>query len=65
MDAAELRQLGVDELRAKIRQLHDEKFRTRFRAMTSETKDTSAARKVRRTIARAETVLNEKLRETK
>ena len=60
MDVQELRQLGPDELKTKIRQWKDERFRLKFRAQTSEVKDTSVFRKLRRDTARALTVLAEK-----
>jgi len=62
MEAKELRTLGVDELRARCRQWGEELFRARFRAQSAETKDTSVFKKLRRDIARAQTVLNEKLK---
>lgn len=62
MKAGDVRQLGIEELRGKIRQWKDEAFRTRFKAQSSETKDTSVFRKVRRNIARANTILAEKIR---
>ncbi|MBI1861307.1 MAG: 50S ribosomal protein L29 [Deltaproteobacteria bacterium] len=62
MKARDVRQLGIDELKGKIRQWKDEAFRTRFKAQTSETKDTSTFRKTRRDIARAYTILAEKMR---
>lgn len=62
MEAKELRTLGVDELRARCRQWGEELFRARFQAKTAEAKDTSIFKKLRRDIARAQTVLNEKLK---
>lgn len=62
MKACDIRQLGVDELRGKVRQWEDEAFRNRFKAQAAETKDTSLMRKTRRNIARAKTILGEKLK---
>lgn len=62
MEAKELRTLGVDELRARCRQWGEELFRARFQAKTAEAKDTSIFKKLRRDIARAQTVLTEKLK---
>ena len=64
MKPAELRDLSAGELEGKIRQWKDDRFRFRFRASTSETKDTSLGRKLRRDIARAKTVLSQKHRST-
>ena len=60
MNVEELRQLGSDELRTKLNQWKEERFRLKFRAQTSEVKDTSTFGKLRRNIARAATILNEK-----
>ncbi len=62
MDAKELRTLGVDELQARCRQWAEELFRARFGAQSVEAKDTSIFKKLRRDIARAKTVLTEKLK---
>ncbi len=60
MEASELRQSSVDELKGRIRQWQDELFRARFKGQSSEAKDTSVIKKLRRDIARANTVLVEK-----
>lgn len=60
MEPSELRQFSVDELKGRILQWKEELFRARFKAQTSETKDTSVVPKLRKDIARAFTVLNEK-----
>ena len=62
MKVHDLRQLSVEELKGKVREWADEKFRSRFKAQTAEAKDTSVLRKLRRDIARAKTILSEKLR---
>jgi large subunit ribosomal protein L29 len=64
MDAVELRQLGVSELKTRATQLKEELFRAKLKKFGGEVKDTTAARKQRRDIARTLTVLTEKLRET-
>lgn len=61
MEASELRQFSVDELNTKLKQWRDELFRSRFKAQSSETKNTSVFPKLRRDIARALTVLGEKV----
>ncbi|MSP19045.1 MAG: 50S ribosomal protein L29 [Bdellovibrionales bacterium] len=62
MDAKELRTLGVDELQARCRQWAEDLFRARFGAQSVEAKDTSIFKKLRRDIARAKTVLTEKIK---
>lgn len=60
MDAQELRQLGSAELKSKIGEWRDELFRAKFKGQSSESKDTSVFKKLRRNIARGETILREK-----
>lgn len=62
MEAKELRQFSVDELNGRIKQWKDEFFRARFKGQTNETPNTSVFRTLRRSIARAKTILNEKQR---
>jgi large subunit ribosomal protein L29 len=60
MKARDLRQLSKDELAGKIRQWRDELFRSRFKTQSAETRDTSVLKKLRREIARANTVFTER-----
>lgn len=60
MKVRDIRGLGIEELNGKIRQLKDESFRNRFKAQSSESRDTSMFKKIRRDIARFKTILNEK-----
>jgi len=62
MEASELRQFSVEELKSRIRQWREEGFRSKFKNETNESRDTSTVKKTRRDIARGLTVLNEKLR---
>lgn len=62
MKVQDLRQLGVEELKGKIRQWRDDSFKNRFAAHSAEKKDTSILRKTRRNIARGLTILAEKQR---
>lgn len=62
MEAKELRQFGVDELKGRVRQWREELFRSRFKGQTSEARDTSIYRKLKQDIARALTILGEKSR---
>lgn len=61
MDAKELRQFNVDELKSRVRTWQEELFRSKFRAQSSEAKDTSIFRKLRRDIARGKTILAQKI----
>lgn len=62
MKVQELNQFTVDELKARIGQWKEELFRSRFKAQSSEVRDTSVFRKLRRDVARAKTILNQKLK---
>ena len=59
MEAQDLRQLKKEEIEVKLTQWREELFRNRFKAQTSEAKDTSIFLKLRRDIARGMTILNE------
>ena len=61
MEAQELRNFSVDELKGRVKQWQDELFRAKFKAQSSETKDTSIFQKLKKDIARGKTVLTEKL----
>ncbi|ACZ19408.1 50S ribosomal protein L29 [Thermanaerovibrio acidaminovorans] len=60
MDAKELRELSVEELREKHRQYKEELFNLRFQSAVGQLSNTARIREVRRTIARVLTVLREK-----
>ena len=60
MEAKELRQFGVDELKGRVRQWREELFRSRFKGQASEARDTSTYKKLKQDIARALTILSEK-----
>lgn len=60
MEAKELRQFSAAELHGRVKQWREELFRHKFRAQSSEARDTSIVRKLRKDIARALTVLREK-----
>jgi large subunit ribosomal protein L29 len=64
MEASELRNFSVDDLKGRIRQWREELFQSKFKSQSSETKDTSVLKKLRKDIARGMTVLNEKVKET-
>ncbi len=60
MNAKELRDLTVDELREKHRQSKEELFNLRFQNAIGQLGNTSKIKEVRRTIARVLTVMHEK-----
>ena len=62
MKAQELRQFTADELKNRVRQWREELFHARFKAETTENKNTSVFQKLRGDIARGLTVLNEKVK---
>jgi large subunit ribosomal protein L29 len=62
MKASELRTFSTEELKGRVRQWREELFRARFKSQSSETKDTSVLVKLRKDIARGNTVLTEKLK---
>lgn len=60
MKAKELKQLGVDELRAKLVEQRQELFNLRFQHATAQLEKTSSIPAARKTIARILTILKEK-----
>jgi large subunit ribosomal protein L29 len=60
MKAAELRDLGVDELGAKDRELTDQLFRMRIQKSMGQLEAPTTIRTVRRDLARIKTVLRQK-----
>jgi len=58
--AKELRDLSLDELEAKERELRGELFNARVKHSTGQLENTAKLRTVRRDVARLETVLREK-----
>lgn len=61
MKASELRNKTVDELKQELTALEREQFNLRFQLKTSSLQQTDNLRKVRRDIARVNTILSEKL----
>jgi large subunit ribosomal protein L29 len=57
MNATELRELSDDELRAKLAELKEERFRLRFRSASESIDNPMRFRTLRRDIARILTVL--------
>jgi large subunit ribosomal protein L29 len=60
MKAAELRDLGSDELGAKERELTDQLFRMRIQKSMGQLETPDKVRTVRRDLARIKTVLRQK-----
>jgi len=60
MKAAELRDLGVDELGVKEREITDELFRMRIQKSMGQLENPDKIRMVRRDLARVKTVLRQK-----
>ena len=56
----ELQQMTVDELRARLAELREERFRLRFRSATESIDNPMRFRDPRRDIARMQTILREK-----
>jgi large subunit ribosomal protein L29 len=61
MKADEVRELGVDELRQREKDLREEYFNLKFQLATNQLANTAKLKQVRKDIARVKTVLKEKL----
>ncbi len=59
MNASALRELGVDELHQKSREIRDEYFNAKVKHSTGQLEDTARLKSLRRDIARVETLLRE------
>jgi large subunit ribosomal protein L29 len=60
MKASEVRELTAEDIRARIAELEEERFRLKFRAATETLEDPLQLRFIRRDIARLHTVLRER-----
>jgi large subunit ribosomal protein L29 len=60
MKPTEIRELSVNELKAKIDELTTERFNLRFRSATESIENPMRFRAIRRDIARLQTILKEK-----
>ncbi len=65
MKAAEIRDLAMEELEAKSRELRGELFNVKVKRSTGQLESTALLMQLRRDIARVETVLREKRGATK
>ena len=59
MRADEVREMGTDDIAARIKELEEEQFRLKFRSATEPLEDPLRLRVVRRDLARLKTVLRE------
>jgi large subunit ribosomal protein L29 len=60
MRAEEIRELTVDDIKTRVGELEEERFRLRFRSATETLENPLRLRTIRRDIARLKTVLTEK-----
>jgi large subunit ribosomal protein L29 len=63
MSINDLRELSISELETKVSELKKELMQSRFSLATSQIEDTSIFKKIKKQIAQANTVLNQKKRE--
>ena len=56
---ADVRKMGVEEIRAKLADARDEIMKLRFQQVTGQLTDTSSLKALRRNVARMETILRE------
>jgi large subunit ribosomal protein L29 len=56
----ELREMSVEDLKAKLEELTEERFRLRFRSATESIENPMRFRAIRRDIARLHTILRER-----
>ncbi len=63
MSINDLRELSIPELETKVCELKKELMESRFSLATSQMEDTSIFKKIKKQIAQANTVLNQKKRE--
>jgi large subunit ribosomal protein L29 len=58
--AADIREMSVDDISAKILELEEERFRLNFRSATEPLEDPLRLRWIRKDIARLKTILRER-----
>ncbi|MDC1071400.1 50S ribosomal protein L29 [Acidimicrobiia bacterium] len=63
MSINDLRELSISELETKVTELKKELMESRFSLATSQIEDNSVFKKIKKQIAQAKTVLNQKKRE--
>jgi large subunit ribosomal protein L29 len=57
MKAAEMREMSVEELKAKMEELSEEAFKLRFQNATSQLENTAMISRVKKDIARIKTIV--------
>ena len=60
MKAGEIRELTVDDLRARVKDLDDQTFRLRIQKSMGQLEAPAKVREIRRDLARIKTILREK-----
>ena len=60
MKAAEIRELTLDDLRARVKDLEDQTFRLRIQKSMGQTESAGKLQPMRREIARLKTILRER-----
>jgi large subunit ribosomal protein L29 len=60
MKATEVRELTVDDLRARVKDLEDQTFRLRIQKSMGQLEAPAKVREIRRDLARIKTILREK-----
>jgi large subunit ribosomal protein L29 len=63
MRAEEIRELTQDDIKARVAELEEERFRLRFRSATEPLENPLRLRTIRRDIARLKTVLTQRERD--
>jgi large subunit ribosomal protein L29 len=63
MQASEIREMSEGDIRSRIAELEEERFRLRFRSATETLEDPLRLRGIRKDIARLRTVLRQKAAE--
>ena len=63
MKAAEVGELTVDDLRARVKDLEDQTFRLRIQKSMGQLEAPAKVREIRRALARIKTILREKERQ--
>ena len=59
MRADEIREMSIDDIQTRVKELEEEQFRLKFRSATEPLEDPLRLRVLRRDIARLKTVLRE------
>src|SRR5438105_10469731 len=60
MRAEEIRELGADDIAARVKELEEERFRLKFRSATEPLEEPLRLRSIRKDIARLKTIASER-----